>query len=252
MLSVRGVRGPAATLVALVAAVGVISCSPAEQDADNAGSIHSLQTTMSERRGNDDGSVFERRIVTQQSFPWRSYIQYFDGEGLLTSESILILQEGAEYHSVTLDPPTWRKEDVTIRTGPESLSTSALLDAPLEFLNGVEDLGTETVDGRTLRRQRGVRDLERWADSVTPEGTTDSSGEDLRRQFLGGHQEVDIWTSEDDERLVKYVVRGTFPTVGSRAGYSSEVTHEYDRYNEEFDISAPPANQVVEKPQPWP
>ena len=75
---------------------------------------------------------------------------------------------------------------MTIRTGPESLSTSALLDAPLEFLNGVEDLGTETVDGRTLRRQRGVMDLERWADGVAPEGTTDSSGEDLRRQFLAG------------------------------------------------------------------
>ncbi len=251
MLSVRGVRGPAATLVALVAAVGAISCSPSEQDADNAGGIHSFQTTISERRVNDDGSVFERRIVRQQSFPWRVYIQYFDGEGLLTSESILILHEGAEYHSVTLDPPTWRKEDVAIRTGPESLSTSALLDAPLEFLNGVEDLGTETVDGRTLRRQRGVTDLKQWADAALA-GVTDDSVEDLRLQLLTGHQEVDIWSSVDDDRLVKYVVRGAFPTVGSRLGYASEVTHVYDRYNEEFDISAPPADQVVEEPQPWP
>ena len=94
MLSVRGVRGPAATLVALVAVISVVSCSPSEQDADNAGGIHSFQTTMSERRVNDDGSVFERRIVTQQSFPWRAYIQYFDGAGLLTSESILILRRG--------------------------------------------------------------------------------------------------------------------------------------------------------------
>ena len=251
MLSVRGVRGPAAILVALVAVVGVISCSPSEQEADNAGGIHSFQTTMSERRVDDDGSVFERRVITQQAFPWRVHVQRFDGEGLLMSESILILHEGAEYHSVTLDPPTWRKEDVSIRTGPESLSTDALSRAPLQFLYVVEDLGTETLDGQTLRRQRGVTDLKQWADAALAV-VTDDSVEDLRLQLLTGHQEVDIWSSVDDNRLVKYVVRGVFPPVGSRAGYSSEVTHEYDRYNEEFDISAPPANQIVEEPQPWP
>ncbi len=236
----------ATALAVLVAAIGVVCVSTSCSNVGPTDAVYSFQETTSERRVDDYGDVFENRRVVQYVLPLTVRFQSFNGEGAPEVEYVLFSDKGEAYHRVTWTPPTWRRREAPVRTEPEFLRPSDQLDERLASLNDVEQLGTEELNGQTVSHHRGVRDLEQLIDAAASRGIVPFIDEQSKQQYRAGLEVVDIWSSADDDRLVKMVVRGIFLTVGSHVGYTSEVTSEFSRYNEEFDISPPPTDQIVE------
>jgi hypothetical protein len=116
------------------------------------------------------------------------------------------------------------------------------LDTLRGLTGDVEDLGQETVGGRTATHYRGELDL----GALGEEELGDVSEEE--RELFGalassGPVPVDVWI-DDQDRVVKMQMTRPFPAFAGAVG-GIDLTMEITEFGVPVDVQAPPPEEVV-------
>jgi hypothetical protein len=177
---------------------------------------------------------FEERIVDG--------IVYLDFGSL--PEAAAALPPGKRW--VAIDPATVGgidEEQLRALTEQTEQNTPSRGLESLRGLTGdVEDLGQETVGGRTVTHYRGELDHGALADEL---GEAEPASRDTFEALAeGGPVPVDVWIDEQD-RVVKLQMTMPFPAVAGAGGGSIEMTMEITEFGVPVDVQAPPPEEVV-------
>ncbi len=220
-----------------------------------AANVTSYQEVTSGTQVFDNGDVESGTSVTRINLIEGTVVgMLLDNDGNVGSQTIIVGE--TIYISVTLDPPTWYAMPNPVSFALDSgMPAGTLLDNMRASLSGITTAGSKVDKGRTVEVIRGQTDLvakalQLWGDWDSLDSEEQRTKARPREQFLSGEESVELWFDAETNLLLRAIVTGDFPRVGTLPGYHLETTHTFSSYNEPFSISAPPASQIVVAPEP--
>ncbi|WP_369259493.1 MULTISPECIES: hypothetical protein [unclassified Streptomyces] len=170
-------------------------------------------------------------------------------ETLTTDPSIrMLLVDGAYYYDTDPQPSgplkgkEWMKVDASAmfgEKGAQALSGNSGAGSPaatmkgLKYANDVEDLGKETVDGKSTTHYRAVIDKDHMGKFKDAYGSGNQGT--LFNSVTGGSESItmDVWVGAKD---LPVRLKEVFGTV--------TVTMDFEKFGATADVKAPPAAQT--------
>lgn len=226
------------------------------QDASaSAAAVTSYQLVTSGTQVFDNGDVESgTSVVRVDLIEGTVEAAVLDNDGNVGSQTIIVGE--TIYISATMDPPTWYAMPNPASLASDSgMPAGTLLDNIRASLSGITTAGSRVDEGRTVEVIRGQTDLvakaaQLWGDWDSLDSEEQRTKVRPREQFLSGEESVELWFDAETNLLLRTIVTGDFPRVGTLPGYHFETTYTFSSYNEPFSISAPPTSQIVAAPEP--